>query len=286
MDKVGRGFVRRCFLFAGHAASGTLDAVDMHHIAALAALGDVHLLYSNGAPPAAQRETLERLTKTCLFVPHDELDFGTWKRLIEYLSWDGMAGYDEVILVNNSMILLSPANLAQCLERFEQVDALFFAPNVVDENYTGPNLHLSDYLASRSFLQESAMFVSSFWALKRELLMQPFVQNFFATIRKEATRVEVSHKYERGFSRSLMRRQIPYALQVERIYPMSSIYTADAFRLVRLGVPYLKRKALAQEFYPISHLQERVQALARTLNPESAGLLRAEFRKYAERRAS
>ena len=264
--------MRRCILFAGYMSEAAVDEPDLFHIGKLSEIGDVYCCYDNTDVNGSAAEQLSHVgAKQWTFEAHGEFDFGSWKRLIALLGWSKIEEYDEVIFVNNSVILLG--HLVPFLAQFEAGTALFFSPMLLDEHYIGPTITPQDYLSRVNPYHNNAMFPSVFWAMKAELLRQPFVREFFESIVKQPSRLEVCYQYERGFSRSILRRGIPFELFVKFVYPNSFLYTEVGFGLVANGFPYLKRKALTAEYYPISSLYARLQGLKQRISPEAAACL-------------
>lgn len=266
--------MRRCILLAGYSSQSTIDEADTFHVKKLSEIGEVYCCFDNDDDNGHLTSQLETAgAKKSLFIKHGEFDFGSWKRLIDHLGWPALEQYDEVIFVNNSMLLLG--ELLPFLCEFEEGPAVFFAPALIDEHYTGPSLHFSDYLERVNPFHNNTMFLSSFWAMKAELVKSPFVRDFFHSVTQLESRLDVSYKYEMGFTRSLLRRKISFHLFVDLVYPNSFVYTTTAFGLVSKGFPYLKRKALTAQYYPIDMIYARVEGLKRRISQEYATHLAA-----------
>lgn len=268
--------MRRCIFFAGFHTSSGIDEVDLYHLEKLCEIGDVYCLYDNSDTTKDDISKLVELgAKLVLAKRHGEYDFGSWKRLIREVGWSNILNYDELIFVNNSIIPLGPLN--QFLTEFEQSDDEFFAPCLLDEHYVGEVCSVADYLDHNDALSDSVMFPSVFWAMKKSLFKQAFVSSFFDQIRPETNRLDVCYKYEREFSRKLLRRNVKIHLAVKDVYPTAYLYTEMAFNIVSPLMPYIKRKALTGEFYQIRVLHARVDGLCSRLSEQQAELLRREF---------
>ena len=268
--------MRRCILFAGHMIGDNIDEVDLYHVEKLSEIGDVYCCYDNVNLPEDGRCRLVNLgVKLAIALRHGEYDFGSWKRLFRAVGWDEIARYDEVILVNNSVILVG--NLLEFLEKFESSDSEFFASALLNEHYPGPTVLVKDYMARNNPHYNNSMFPSVFWAMKKSLVAQNFVRNLFENVRPEADRLDVCYKYERGFSRKILRRNIKTTLFVDVVYPHSFLYTEVGFGLVGRGFPYIKRKSLTAKYYGVRVMDARVEGLCKRIPARAAEILRDAY---------
>ncbi|WP_196485943.1 rhamnan synthesis F family protein [Burkholderia territorii] len=267
----------RCFLFAAYYPDDKVDDFDLYHLQKLAALGDVFYFVDAADFPEMELARVRPYVRFAGFEKHKEYDFGSWKRLISMVGLDELSCYDEIVIVNNSSILVG--DLEPYFAAFEQSRARFGAMLLLDEHYNGPVVQLSDYLVNQDVQVASAMFPSSFWIFRREFFVRPFVQNFFETVKPEVDRLEVCYRYERGFSRSVFRHAVEYQVFIDKVFKHSSIYTMDAFELIDLGLPYIKKKLFSQFYYQIDFLDARIKRLIKNAPPAVASLLRAQFGK-------
>lgn len=267
----------RCFLFAAYYPDNKVDDFDLYHLQKLAALGDVFYFVDAADFPKTELARVRPYVRFAGFEKHNEYDFGSWKRLISKIGYDALSRYDEVVIVNNSSILVG--ELEPCFAAFERSRAHFGAMLLLDEHYNGLVVKLSDYLINQDVLTESAMFPSSFWIFRRQCFVQPFVQHFFETVKREVDRLEVCYRYERGFSRAVFRHAVDYHVFIDKVFKHSSIYTMDAFKLVDLGLPYIKKKLFSQFYYEIDFLDARIKRLIKNSSPAVAALLKKQFGK-------
>jgi len=269
--KMADKLYKACFLFAAHNPIGRVDEVDFAHISLLAEIGDVYYM-SSGA--GLHWEDVKRLSKLCKSVraeKHVELDFGSWKRILNSLGWNNVLDYDELYLVNNSLIPVGDPKIL--VDKFRSSSASFFSTMIFDEHYTGPDVHIDDFLENYEVLSESVMMPSFFWGLKNVLFGCEFVQKFFSGVEEQPNRIDFCYKYERGFTRMILRRNIPCCFFHDVVHANVPVYTSKGFDLVKIGFPYVKRKLFHQEFYHIDHLADRVRGLISFAGPEQRGML-------------
>lgn len=270
---------RRCFLFAAYSPNNKIDSVDLFHLESLKRFGDVYIYMDNDDFSSDQMERVAMNATHVLSGAHGEYDFGSWKRLILYIGWETLETYDEVIFINNSVMLVG--DLTHLVSVATESNAQFFAPVFVDEHYNGPPLNFKDYFILKNVFYESAMFSSFYWVLKNQLIREPFFRDFILGIKQQPTRLDVCYEYERGFTRSLLRHGVSTAVLIDRVFKMSFIYTEDAFRLTQMGLPYLKRKVLSQDYYKIPFLQSRIRGLLQQVSPDVAEILKCQLPKFA-----
>jgi lipopolysaccharide biosynthesis protein len=271
---------RRCILFAPYYPDKQVDEIDIMHLEQLKDFGDIYCYVNNDDFGEDQVSRLMPYVKEVLSGIHEELDFGSWKRLIQHLGWTKLETYDELVLINNSVIPVG--NVTPLFLAASGSDAQFFAPLLVDENYNGPELLLADYMTQHNPFHASAMFVSFFWVIKDKLMREPFFRDFMLGVKKEEDRVAVCYAYERGFTRAILRHEVSWTCLVDRVFRFSCIYTADAFDLVEMGFPYVKRKLFDSTFYYIPNLEARTQGLLRRLPPDIAKVVERFLSKSRE----
>lgn len=255
--------VRRLILFAGFCGdAGNVTRSDIEYIRELSRFGEVYCWYDDDSLSTKSKEEIGQIAGGLWHGKHGEYDFGSWKRLFQARADIDL--YDELILTNNSLIILDK------LDRFfdfrTRCTEDFFSPLIVDEHYSGQDVFIDDYEASYDKFERSTMYTSAFWSLRKNLFISSFFENFINSIGAEENRLEVCYKYERGFSRSLWRHNISVATLIPKLFRYVPLYTEDAFLLPSMGFPFIKQKALKQEYYPIPDINSRCSALLQRVN--------------------
>lgn len=262
---------RRLILFAGYSPAGSVEAHDLNLLAELTRFGEVHALYDNEQLENETQASVGALVASLTTVRHNEYDFGSWKRLITQLGAKTVESFDELVLVNDSVLILG--SLEPLFRTLTDSDADFFAPMLIDEDYGGPAVMISDYLHRYPFELNSSMFTSFFWSMRKSVFTHYAFRNLIDMIGPRKDRVKVSHDFERGFSRTIFRQHFAYETYVHKVYPHSAVYTETAFLLASLGFPVIKKKALRPVFYPVRYLDERTELLRSVVQPQfAAGL--------------
>ena len=98
---------KRLILFAGYCASNSVvNLQDVALISELSRYGDVHCWYNNVSMPPGSLAVFEGISTSVMVKQHGEFDFGSWKYLYQSLGRDFVETYDEVVLTNNSILIL------------------------------------------------------------------------------------------------------------------------------------------------------------------------------------
>jgi len=267
---------RRCFLFAAYYSNNKVDKADLYHLEQLSRLGDIYYFVDSDYFSPREVLKIQHMTKYVGWEKHGEYDFGSWKRLFAKIEDDAFQ-YDEIFLVNNSCYLVG--DLSPTLSAFSASEAEFFAPCIIDDNYVGQSLHYEDYFHRFSAYHDNAMFSSIFIGFKKSLAQQPYIRNFFSSVKKQYDRLQVCITYERGLTRTILRNKVQYHVAHPFVLKNSYIYSRDSFTLVRDGFPYLKRKVLNQEFYKFDLPQYRVLGLLKSLPASIAEIIDEDYSK-------
>lgn len=270
---------KRLILFAGYCAgSDGISPQDVALITELARFGDVHCWYDNTSVPIGSLARLGRAATSVTVQRHGEYDFGSWKYLYLSLGRDFIEGYDELVLTNNSLLIVD--SFERLFHFRSERPEEFFSPLLVDEDFAGPTCFIEDYELAFDKFTRSAMYVSAFWNLRRNLVRSSLFRNFICSIQKVQDRIEVSHRYERGFSRSLWRHGISTCTLLPRVYRFVPLYTEDAFMLTQQGLPFIKYKALSQEYYRCQDIVHRYRSLLGTCQPAYRSLIQNAITKH------
>ena len=258
---------RRLILYAGYSTgSNTIMKSDLEHIQELSRFGDVCCWYDNSEIDKSSISEVEVYAKRFYFGTHGEYDFGSWKFLYQKHTAEELDSYDELVLTNNSILLLDKLDRLFTERSFRNEE--FFAPLMLDEDFSGPDLFIQDYEAKYDKFSRSVMYASIFWSLRRELFQSDLFIHFINSIRKEEDRLAVCERYERGFSRRLWRNNVTTTTLLPKIYHHVALYTEDAFLLPSLGLPFIKKKAIQRSFYEIPDIIARGRALLCRTHPD------------------
>lgn len=257
--------VRRLCLFAGYDPDGLVDETTIAYLQELGRHADVHYLADCEMQPG-ELEKLAACTRSAHAERHGEYDFGSYARLVRRLGWDFIAGYDELILANDSCYLLRDLG-----EVFADMDARAC-------DWWG--MQATKGLAStrrnprNRFLQPIPMDAvrasllpgfdndycydfhvgSYFVAYRRPVLDDPHFRALVESIVGQDSKRVLILKYEVGLTRHLLARGFAFDTYVRHLYPFHPLYTNWYFQLLDEGFPFLKRYLLSRNHYRVRGL--------------------------------
>lgn len=245
---------RRACLVAGYDPDGLVDDYALAYVTELSRHADVYYLADCTMAPR-ELAKLEAVTKGAWSVRHGLYDFGSWAMLArDLVGWDALAGYDEVLFVNDSAYLLRPLE-----ETFAQMDGtacdwwglhLTRRPYARDTGHDAPlplRTALDRWRCTNDVSPGDHLHLSSYFlAFRRAVVADPGFQRRIDTVARQTSKPRVILKYELGLSRYLMTRGFRAEAVIGDLYPYLPIYTADYWQLLQRGFPLLKRNLLSE----------------------------------------
>ena len=268
--------MRRACLFAGFDAEGTVDEAVLIYLRDLSRFADVFCLFDNYLP-AAELAKLQSVVTQAWAVRHGAYDFGSYSMLArDLVGWERLAGYDEVLLVNDSCYLLRPLD-----EVFAQMDAeacdwwgmqatkgIAMTRDTPGNQFDEPiplDVVRRDLLPGFEDDPVYDFHVGSyFMAFRRPVLADPVFRRLIESVTPQTSKRAIIQKYEIGLTHLLIGRGYVFSTFVPALYPFHPMFTGWAFELIDAGLPLLKRYFLYHNHYDIPGLaqwKERVAAL-------------------------
>jgi len=253
----GRVNNRAC-LVAGFDRDGFIDDYVVDYVRELSRHGDVYYMADCEMQPG-QLQKLQPFSKGSWAVRHNGYDFGSYSRLLTaHLGWKAVASYDEIVLVNDSAFLLS--DLQRVFEKMDEMDCDWWGLNAVSRSVVHPASRaaadrepgaiseLTDLLPLTliSDFLDTLHVGSYFVALRRPVLQDPVVQDFFTSVPAGLAKDDIIRRYELGLSRLLL--ALDYSLEVfiPRVYPYHPVFTEWLENLYDDGFPLLKRSLILE----------------------------------------
>ncbi|QOW24167.1 CDP-glycerol glycerophosphotransferase family protein [Lysobacter sp. H23M47] len=253
--------VRRICLFAGYDPDGIVDDYVVAYLRELSRHADVYYL-ADGVMQDGELDKLRPHTLGRWACRHGAYDFGSWSALArEYVGWDEIAQYDELILVNDSSYLLGPLDhvfakmdakacdwwglqATKGLARTRGNQANQFAqPIPMDEvkaklidRYEDDGLY--DFLVGSYFV-----------AYRQPVIRDTGFRRQLEAVHPQKCKLRIIQKYEIGFTHYLISKQFAFDTFIDHLYPFHPIYTGYHFDLIREGFPLFKRYFLSQNHY-------------------------------------
>lgn len=256
---------KRVCIFAGYDADGLVDETLVAYIAELSKYCDVYFMgdceYQEG-----EIEKLRPHVVNAWSERHGQYDFGSYKNLLlGKLGWNELAKYDEVLLANDSVYLLS--SLKPVFEKMSQSDCAWWGMQATKgmaftKTHDSQNLvrnvshPMTDELLG-DFEQTPYydFHVGSYFIAFRKNVIQD------VGFRKIIESISLVNKkklildFEVGISRYLVGRSFKLETFVEELHAFHPVYTENLFYLIsEKGFPFLKRYLLANNHYYVPQL--------------------------------
>lgn len=286
---------RRVCLFAGYDPDGLVDATVVAYVRELSCFADVYYWADCELAPD-ELDKLAPYVKGAWAQCHGAYDFGSWRRLFETVGWERVAGYDEVLLVNDSCYLLrSLDEVFAAMDRrachwwgLQATKGIAATREAASNRFPAPIPMdtVRNWMLDRFEDDDPYDFLlgSYFLAFRREVVADPGFRRLFGSACAQEDKKNVVLKYEVGLTRYLCAQGFRLDTYVESLYPFHPIFTHWYFELLQRGFPLLKRYLLAENHYSVPELwrwRDKVLAanpdanvdaierhLARTVAPE------------------
>jgi CDP-glycerol glycerophosphotransferase (TagB/SpsB family) len=263
---------RRVCLFAGYDIDGVVDDYVVAYLRDLSRHADIYYL-ADGVMSADELSKLDGITKGAWAVPHGRYDFGSYALLAtEYVGWDSIDQYDELLLANDSCYLLRP--LDEVFTRMETVAADWWGLQASKRDFDATHGHVTPLeLEAGKRLHSDAedwnpyyrLHVSSYFVVFRKRVMSDAgLRSRLSSVVTQPHKGLVIVKYEIGLSDYLIRSGYDFSAFVRELYPFHPLYSADHFTLLGQGFPLFKRGLLVDNPFQTPDLadwRERILAL-------------------------
>ncbi len=217
--------IKRICLFAGHSSTGEIEDYVLYLIEKLSYISDVYYLADNEIKEE-EREKLKPYTKAVYGYHHGKYDFGSWQELIYKLGWQKLGEYQELILVNDSII--GPLYNINILIEKTILDYEWQACGI-NYAYDYHTWHLSSY----------------FIMLKQEVFLSNAFKEYISGIKQEEKVEDVIRNYEIGLSKMLHREGYVVKSLVDY---RKNIYISWR-KFVKKGSPFIKKKIFSSELF-------------------------------------
>jgi CDP-glycerol glycerophosphotransferase (TagB/SpsB family)/glycosyltransferase involved in cell wall biosynthesis len=256
---------KRVCIFAGYDADGLIDDTLVTYITELSKYCDVYFMgdceYKEG-----EIEKLSPYVLGAWSARHGQYDFGSYKKLmLDKLGWQALEKYDEVLLANDSVYLLS--SLGPVFEKMSQSDCAWWgiqATKGMAFTKTDPSQNLvqntSHQLTDELFESfEKTPFYdfhvgSYFIAFRKNVIQDPGFRKIIESI-SLVNKKKLILDFEVGITRYLVGSSFKLKTFVEELHGFHPVYTENLFNLItEKGFPFLKRYLLANNHYHVPQL--------------------------------
>lgn len=219
--------IKRICLFAGYNSNGIVEDYVCYYLQELSKISDVYYFADN----KIQQEELEKITpyvKGAYGYHHGKYDFGSWQELINIISWEKLAEYDELILTNDSVFgpLYNFKDFIESIEKDKEWDLCG-----INTAYDFHTWHLSSY----------------FLIFRKSGFLSDTFKEHINSVEKEDNVKKVIEKYEIGLSRKM----VEAGLTVKNAVKFSKNIYISWRNFYLAGSPLIKRKIFNDELFLI-----------------------------------
>ncbi len=231
--------IKRLFLFAGYNQSGTIDPALVYYLREINKFGDTILCMDSDCKKSELRHA-KPYTLHTISGRHGEYDFGSYKRAYIWATKNlSLSDYDFVYLINDSVYgPLYPMD--KYFEKMESGNNAAFGL-VCNPHPHHPHIQ-SWFIGTRPIVFQSDWF-----------------DTFMRAIKKLPAKGEITRQYEQGFTKLLIKRNLPWACLYYA--PGRRVYNKIKLLFTR-GMPFMKKVAFIrnsgalgrQIMYVLSHI--------------------------------
>ncbi len=225
---------KRLCLFAGFDKTAQIQDYVVYYIKSLAQFCDVYY-YADCDIAEEELLKLSPYVKKSFAIRHAKYDFGSWQNLIQYLGWDFINTYDELILANDSCY-----------------GPLFSWETVFDKMDIDP----CDFWGLTSSRQINWHLQSYFLVFRQSVLSNRAFQYFWESVKVQPNVAEVIMAYELTLTPLLLKEKFKASAYLPCEKKTTSIknITSFPFSLIKqFQFPLLKVKTFTE---PLNHLEE------------------------------
>ncbi len=275
--KLPKTDIKRVALFAAYDRDGLVDESVLLFVKELSRHADVYFL-SDANLRDGELDKLQPYTKGAWGIRHGEYDFGSYKRLAQYLvGWETLEQYDEVILVNDSSYLLKP--LDAVFEKMDTKSCSWWGLQATKGMYHTQNNKLNQFrekipmpkvknelLTLYAEDKEYDFHVASYFLVFRKPILENGVlQSLLKSVKKEMSKKEIILNYEVGLTKKLIESGYDFDTYMDDLYPFHPIYTDHIFEMIANGFPLFKRFFLTENHYKVPNLWQWEEKLLKML---------------------
>lgn len=219
--------MKRICLFAGYSSKGVIEDYVLYYLQELSKISDVYYLADNKIL-VEELEKIKPYVKGAYGYSHGKYDFGSWQELINKISWDKIAEYDELILTNDSVFgpLCNFKDFIESLEKDKEWDLCG-----INTAYDFHTWHLSSY----------------FLIFRKNGFLSDTFKEHINSIEKEDNFKKVVEKYEIGLSRKM----VEAGFSVKNAVDFKKNIYISWRNFAMSGSPLIKRKIFNDELFLI-----------------------------------
>lgn len=252
---------KRICLFSGYSINGVIENYVLDYLKELSIYSDVYYL-ADSQMPESELNKLKPYVKSAWAYSHKKYDFGSYSDLAQNLvGWHKLEEYDELILANDSCYLVN--SLLPIFEKMDN-DASDVLGLTASDDDNSNKVSFKIYKNLPKPVRPLFNINSYFIIFKKTVFAKNSFKMFFDKVKPEIDRATVCLKYEIGLTDYLLKNNFKINLFVDKLFPKAYMYTENAFRILRYGMPLIKRKIFSEDnYFKIENIDEWVNFVSR-----------------------
>lgn len=232
---------KRLTLYVHYGRTQQIEKNDWHVLKALRSISQRLFVISNSSLSGADIEELRAVADDVMQRENKGFDFGAWRDAMAEIGFEELAAYDEIVLVNNSVI--GPVYpLSEAFAAMEKRKCDFWGLTLFEFSRYGDFLGLP---CVPEHLQ------SYFLVFHRNVVQSKAFMEFFLNVRDLDNVNGVIAQYESQLTEALKKagfRYEPYVLETQylgRMFNREDLLYAKPWLYLLLRMPFIKKKANA-----------------------------------------
>lgn len=261
--------MKRAVVFAHYDIDAIIDDYVIFYLKELKKTIEKVVFVSSNRLGETEVEKLKSIADIVICEPHDEYDFGSYKRGFDVIKAEGLSNYEEIIFANDSCY--APIySVEEVFEQMETKECDFWGITKNNYGIKGKSPHIQTY----------------FIAFRKNVFMSNEFIDFMQSVKAENSKNDIIEKYELGISRMLYANGYKDCSYITA-YKNISNCTIKKWRelLLRYKMPFVKcsilrlkntdyttadgwREIIEKTGYPVEYIEKNLKRTRETSNKE------------------
>ena len=256
--------LKRICLFAGYSKDNKIEDYVVDYIQELSKYADIYY-FADGDFDNTELEKIAPFTKGAWAKKHNKYDFGSISELVKnFVGWEEIKKYDEMIIANDSCYCVN--SFAPVFEKMNNQKLDAWGLTASDDGNIISKYNFHEYCKLPKVTRRFFCINSYFMVFRKKIINNQQFRELLSTVKKERDRFYVCVKYELGLTEFLINNNFKVDLFISTIYTKAYIYSENAFRILKQGMPLIKTRIFSENPYNIKNLDRWIEFIARITN--------------------
>lgn len=223
--------MKRAAVFAHYDKDNLVDEYVIYYLKSLKEVCEKIVFVSCGTLSDSEKHKLNDIADYIIAEPHNEYDFGSYKRGFSYLKNTNLSEYDELIFANDSCY--GPFySLKNIFEEMESKNIDFWG---ITKNNFGYRKHPNHFFIKRPHVQ------SYFIVFKKNIFKSGFFEEFIESVKEENHKNLIVSNYEIGLTELLVEKGFKYDAFVKGYERINNITILKWRQIIeKCSMPFMK----------------------------------------------